>query len=148
MQPAAESRPVPTRTSSGMCALRDRSRAGRRWRFREGRAAGSVVGDTKRDREVGRRLGLRLRLRSVVRASRSDAAVGRPGPATIDELALAFVQESGSRRCCEGARPILESLWLEASNGSTATQRRDVVWPAGYRARFTPSLEILDENGK
>lgn len=25
--------------------------------------------------------------------------------------------------------------------------RVDVVWPAGYRARFEPSLEVLDEQG-
>jgi hypothetical protein len=25
--------------------------------------------------------------------------------------------------------------------------RMDVIWPAGYRARFNPNLEVLDENG-
>ena len=28
------------------------------------------------------------------------------------------------------------------------TERRvDIVWPAGYRARFTPSIEVLDAGG-
>jgi len=34
--------------------------------------------------------------------------------------------------------------WLE-NTGTNA--RRDVTWPAGYHARFTPNIEILDENG-
>ncbi len=37
--------------------------------------------------------------------------------------------------------------WLVSNAPFTAGKRVDVVWPAGYRARFTPSLEILDENG-
>src|SRR5450432_603085 len=32
--------------------------------------------------------------------------------------------------------------WLTASGG----QRRDIVWPPGYAARFTPNLEVLDAN--
>jgi hypothetical protein len=34
--------------------------------------------------------------------------------------------------------------WLE-NTGTNA--RMDVTWPAGYHARFTPSIEILDEHG-
>ena len=34
--------------------------------------------------------------------------------------------------------------WLE-NTGTNA--RRDVTWPAGYHARFTPNIEILNENG-
>jgi hypothetical protein len=34
--------------------------------------------------------------------------------------------------------------WLE-NTGTNA--RRDVTWPAGYHARFTPNIEILDQNG-
>jgi hypothetical protein len=34
--------------------------------------------------------------------------------------------------------------WLE-NTGTNA--RIDVTWPAGYHARFTPNIEILDENG-
>jgi hypothetical protein len=26
--------------------------------------------------------------------------------------------------------------------------RRDVIWPPGYVARFTPMLEVLDETGR
>ena len=36
--------------------------------------------------------------------------------------------------------------WLE--NNTRGTSRMEVSWPAGYRARFNPNLEILDENGK
>jgi hypothetical protein len=28
-----------------------------------------------------------------------------------------------------------------------AGQRYEVEWPVGYSARFTPSLEVLNENG-
>jgi hypothetical protein len=34
--------------------------------------------------------------------------------------------------------------WLEQSFDKA---RAEVTWPAGYRARFDPKLEILDENG-
>jgi hypothetical protein len=33
--------------------------------------------------------------------------------------------------------------WLAEDSGG----RREVIWPPGYTARFTPKLEILDENG-
>jgi hypothetical protein len=33
--------------------------------------------------------------------------------------------------------------WLVDDRGG----RRDIVWPPGYSARFTPKLEILDEKG-
>jgi hypothetical protein len=67
---------------------------------------------------------------------------------TIDELAPSICAGVGVEAVLRGSATDPRIAWLEASNGSTATQRRDVVWPAGYRARFTPSLEILDENGK
>ena len=35
--------------------------------------------------------------------------------------------------------------WLESRLG--AVRREEVTWPAGYRARFDPKLEILDQNG-
>ena len=35
--------------------------------------------------------------------------------------------------------------WLEPFAGDG--KRQDVVWPAGYSARFAPGLEILDEHG-
>ncbi|HEX7613574.1 MAG TPA: hypothetical protein VF371_12445 [Candidatus Limnocylindrales bacterium] len=35
--------------------------------------------------------------------------------------------------------------WLEPNAGSPT--RMDVSWPAGYRARFNPNLEVLDETG-
>ncbi|HXR27806.1 MAG TPA: hypothetical protein VN771_08065 [Candidatus Baltobacteraceae bacterium] len=34
--------------------------------------------------------------------------------------------------------------WLVDNDLGT---RIDVVWPPGYRAKFTPNLEVLDENG-
>ena len=36
--------------------------------------------------------------------------------------------------------------WLENKQGGQS--RMEVTWPAGYRARFSPNIEILDENGK
>ena len=36
--------------------------------------------------------------------------------------------------------------WLE-SNVRSDVRRTEVLWPAGYRARFSPSLEILNESG-
>jgi hypothetical protein len=35
--------------------------------------------------------------------------------------------------------------WLENNMGVQA--RMEATWPAGYRARFSPSLEVLDEHG-
>jgi hypothetical protein len=35
--------------------------------------------------------------------------------------------------------------WLV--NSFSSPPRVEIVWPAGYRARFDPNLEILDENG-
>jgi hypothetical protein len=35
--------------------------------------------------------------------------------------------------------------WLDNNMGGTP--RMEVSWPAGYRARFNPNLEVLDENG-
>ena len=35
--------------------------------------------------------------------------------------------------------------WLENKQGGQS--RMEVTWPAGYRARFSPNIEILDENG-
>jgi len=33
--------------------------------------------------------------------------------------------------------------WLVGNGG----RRRDIIWPPGYTARFSPGLEILDEKG-
>ena len=33
--------------------------------------------------------------------------------------------------------------WLAEPNGS----RQELVWPAGYLAKFTPALEVVDEAG-
>ena len=33
--------------------------------------------------------------------------------------------------------------WLVNTTGT----RLDVVWPAGYKARFSPKLEVLDDTG-
>jgi hypothetical protein len=41
--------------------------------------------------------------------------------------------------------------WLENRLGvpeGTTGRRMDVVWPAGFRARFTPKLEVLDDLGQ
>lgn len=38
-------------------------------------------------------------------------------------------------------------VWLEPIS-STAPSRIDAIWPAGFVARFTPRLELLDASGK
>ena len=35
-------------------------------------------------------------------------------------------------------------VWMTFPDGN----RREVAWPLGYSARFTPDLELLDETGK
>jgi hypothetical protein len=35
-------------------------------------------------------------------------------------------------------------VWEVGPNGG----RQDVVWPAGYTARFTPKVEVLDPSGR
>lgn len=34
--------------------------------------------------------------------------------------------------------------WVTATDG---THRMEIVWPVGYSARFSPSLEVLDQHG-
>jgi hypothetical protein len=36
-------------------------------------------------------------------------------------------------------------VWLV---DAVSQERIEIVWPAGYRARFTPAIEILDEAGQ
>lgn len=43
-----------------------------------------------------------------------------------------------------GDAPDPALTWVE---DTTTHTRRDVVWPVGYRARFTPRLEVLDASG-
>lgn len=38
-----------------------------------------------------------------------------------------------------------EIVWLE---GATSGRRYTVTWPSGYSARFTPTLELLDDLGR
>jgi hypothetical protein len=38
--------------------------------------------------------------------------------------------------------------WLDLPESRGPAHTFDVVWPHGYRARFSPGLEILDERGR
>jgi hypothetical protein len=104
---------------------------------------------------------LRLATRLVIAAA-LFAACGSPaptasprGPAAVT-LALPTLPGgvSGTPAACAGIG--LESVlhgdpadprvaWLEPFAG--AGPRLDLVWPAGYSARFAPDLEVLDERG-
>jgi hypothetical protein len=66
---------------------------------------------------------------------------------TINQLASGACAGVGVEAVLRGSKTDPRIAWLEDSTGSTTTQRRDVTWPAGYRARFSPGLEILDESG-
>jgi hypothetical protein len=66
---------------------------------------------------------------------------------TINQLPYNICAGVGADAVLHGSATDPRIAWLESSTGSTTPQRTDVVWPAGYRARFAPSLEILDENG-
>jgi hypothetical protein len=51
-----------------------------------------------------------------------------------------------------GSPTDLHVAWLDGEQvvgplGEPEVVRLEIVWPAGYRARFDPNLEILDENG-
>lgn len=66
---------------------------------------------------------------------------------TINQLPYNICAGVGADAVLHGSATDPRIAWLESSTGSTTPQRIDVAWPAGYRARFAPSLEILDENG-
>jgi hypothetical protein len=71
-----------------------------------------------------------------------------------DELPLPTVQRTAEQLGCAGIG--LDAnlagdpndprrAWLvQAGTG----RRIDIVWPTGYRARFTPAIEVLDEGGQ
>ncbi len=67
---------------------------------------------------------------------------------TINEIVNGACAGVGVEAVLRGSKTDPRIAWLEDSTGQATTQRRDVIWPAGYRARFSPGLEILDENGK
>jgi hypothetical protein len=66
---------------------------------------------------------------------------------TINQLSYNICAGVGADAVLHGSPTDPRIAWLESSTGSTTPRRMDVIWPAGYRARFAPSLEILDENG-
>jgi hypothetical protein len=47
-----------------------------------------------------------------------------------------------------GDRTAAEPVWIELASGLGGNARRSVTWPAGFRARFTPRLELLDASGR
>lgn len=89
----------------------------------------------------------RVDLPSVEFATPSLAAGSYPLP-TVRRPPLA----SGDYFMCAGVGLIGATLRGDPSDPSVAWldgggHRQDVVWPEGYRARFTPDLEILDASG-
>ena len=65
---------------------------------------------------------------------------GRPGG---DEAACAGV---GLAAILRGSPTDPNPAWIETFPGGGG--RREVVWPAGFAARFAPGLEILDAKGR
>ena len=65
---------------------------------------------------------------------------------TVNWLAGGACAGVGLDAVLRGSPSDPQVAWLESSMGGTLS-RRDVTWPAGYHARFTPNIEILDENG-
>jgi hypothetical protein len=66
---------------------------------------------------------------------------------TINQLASGACAGVGTDAVVRGSPADPRIAWLESNLDPAAARRVDVVWPAGYRARFSPGLEILDESG-
>jgi hypothetical protein len=64
---------------------------------------------------------------------------------TVNWLARGTCAGVGLDAVLRGSPSDPRVAWLENRTG--AATRRDVTWPAGYHARFSPNIEILDENG-
>jgi len=73
---------------------------------------------------------------------RSDGLYTLP---TVNWLAPTACAGVGLDAVLHGSPTDPRVAWLDNELGSPG--RIDVIWPAGYLARFDPSLQILDENG-
>jgi hypothetical protein len=67
---------------------------------------------------------------------------------TTNQLAGGACAGVGVDAVLHGSAADPRIAWLTENLDPAAPARLDVVWPAGYRARFAPGLEILDENAK
>jgi hypothetical protein len=66
---------------------------------------------------------------------------------TINQLSYSLCAGVGADAVLHGSGTDPRIAWLVSNAPGNAGARIDVAWPAGYRARFAPRLEILDENG-
>ena len=66
-----------------------------------------------------------------------------PRPLPADERWNGMCARVGLDATLAGDPSDPRMAWLIESNGL----RRDVIWPPGYTARFTPLLEVLDAKG-
>ena len=64
---------------------------------------------------------------------------------TTDWLAVGACAGVGGDAVLHGSPTDPRVAWLDDKLGGQS--RMEVTWPAGYRARFNPNLEVLDENG-
>ncbi|HEX7612729.1 MAG TPA: hypothetical protein VF371_08130 [Candidatus Limnocylindrales bacterium] len=76
------------------------------------------------------------------RASLSGGLFALP---TVNWLAGGLCAGVGLDAVLHGSPSDPRVAWLESSLGGPS--RMEVTWPAGYRARFNPNLEVLDESG-
>jgi hypothetical protein len=83
---------------------------------------------------------------SVPPSPRSSLSGGLYALPTTNWLAGGFCAGVGLDAVLHGSPNDARVAWLENKLGGQS--RLEVTWPAGYRARFNPKLEILDENGK
>ena len=64
---------------------------------------------------------------------------------TTNWLAVGACAGVGGDAVLHGSPTDPRVAWLDDKLGGQS--RMEVTWPAGYRARFNPNLEVLDENG-
>lgn len=123
-------------------------------------AATAVIGAGKRWADDPRRVGARKRIvAAFVLGSLALGLIGlpmRPGERAVPAGGwspewLGFgCAGVGLDAVVRGDAQDPKVVWLESQLSGPevpAGQRVDVVWPFGYRARFTPNLELLDSWG-
>jgi hypothetical protein len=95
-------------------------------------------------------------LLAILLAACGNAAVPSSAAALLRLPALAGAPADGTAQACAGiglaavlhgdpADPRL--AWLEPYPGSDG-KRLELAWPAGFGARFTPELEVVDRAGR
>lgn len=66
-----------------------------------------------------------------------------PAPTPVECLGVGF-----GDAVLRGDPNAPEKVWIEVVDAPGSTPRRSVTWPAGFVARFTPRLELLDADGR